>query len=178
MPADVARVVGLMANFPARWALCGGLAADSWLGYISREHGDVDVVVFEDDQLALRDLLAGWQLVAHDVHWDGKTAIWPNVPIPPTELWAGRHVDVPGHFHARSVDDFDFEVNIAQGSGKDWILHLDPHVAMPVDEAIAISRWGVPTAAPAVVAYYKLKPGAVAGRPGNENATNAAEGRG
>lgn len=158
MPADVARVVGLMANFPGRWGLCGGWAADAWLGHISRAHHDVDVVVFEDDQLALRDLLAGWQMVAHDDNWKGTIPIWPNQPIPATELWTGRHVDVPGHFHVRSADNFDFEINIAMRDAINWVLHTDPRVAMPVDEAIAISRWGVPTAVPAVVACYKLSP--------------------
>ena len=157
---DVARVVRLMAEFPRRWALCGGWAVDAWLGYVSREHGDVDVLIFEEDQLVLREHLAGWQMVAHDDNWNGKTPIWPNTPIPAVELWTGRHVDVPGHFHVRSDDNFDFEVNLNRCDGEEWVLNKDPLVSLPIDDCIGESRWGVPAATPALVAYYKLNPAA------------------
>jgi hypothetical protein len=42
-----------MSSFPAPWALCGGWAIDAWLGRQTREHGDVDVSVFLQDQRAL-----------------------------------------------------------------------------------------------------------------------------
>jgi hypothetical protein len=158
IPRDVARVVALMTKFPGQWALCGGWAVDAWLGKVSREHGDVDIAIFEDDQLALRDLLPGWQMVAHDDSWDAKTPIWPNVPIPPAELWMGRHVDVPGHFHVRSADNFDFEVNLNNRIGDQWRLNREPLVTLPIDNGIRISRWGVPTVSPELAAYYKLIP--------------------
>jgi hypothetical protein len=62
-------VAELMAAFDRPWVLCGGWAVDAWIGRQTREHVDVDLAVFHDDQLALRDYLAdGWLLNGHDEH--------------------------------------------------------------------------------------------------------------
>ncbi len=158
LPANVARVVELMAAFEGRWGLCGGWAADAWLGRITREHSDVDIFVFEDDQLALRDLLPGWQMVAHDDNWSGENPIWPNVPIVSSELWDGRQVEVPGHFHVRALDQFEFELNLNERDEEGWVFSREPRVALPIDRTLSLCEWGIPTVAPEVVAFFKLLP--------------------
>ncbi len=158
LPADVARVVELMSAFPGSWGLCGGWAVDAWLGRITREHSDVDIFVFEDDQLALRELLPGWQLVAHDDNWSGKNPIWPNVPIVASELWDGRRVEVPGHFHARAADEFEFELNLNERDGEDWVFSRELRIALPVSRTLSLCDWGIPAVALEVVAFFKLLP--------------------
>ena len=81
-----------MSAFPAPWALCGGWAIDAWLGRQTRDHGDVDICVFIQDQRALFDHLAGWQLIGHDNHVDDDSS----------EPWDGRQLCHPAHIHARS----------------------------------------------------------------------------
>ena len=55
-----------MGTFESTWALCGGWAVDAWLGRESREHHDIDVALFHEDQFALYEHLAGWRLIGHD----------------------------------------------------------------------------------------------------------------
>ena len=164
-PEPVARVAELMSTFGPRWALCGGWAVDSWLGRRTRDHGDIDVTVFHDDQRAIFDHLAGWHLIAHD----------PNVAGATTEPWNGRQLDLPAHIHARPgeglnigllnklvltpgaepLDDSNFEVMVNERSGEDWVLNHDPFAALPFKQSIRESLWGLPTAAPEVLLFFK-----------------------
>jgi Aminoglycoside-2''-adenylyltransferase len=163
--APVALIADLMSSFQPAWFLCGGWAVDSWLGRQTREHGDLDITVFHDDQRALFDHLSGWNLIAHD----------PNVAGATTEPWDGRRLDLPAHIHARpggdqnlealktwvstpgsqSRDGLDLEIIINERKGNDWVLAPDPSIALPLDRSIRQSPVGVPTAVPEVLMFYK-----------------------
>jgi aminoglycoside-2''-adenylyltransferase len=65
-PVSVAEVVGLFADAPFVWGLAGGYAVEQFIGKPIREHDDLDVVAFRDDQLAVQRWLAGWRLYASD----------------------------------------------------------------------------------------------------------------
>src|SRR3712207_5969706 len=61
-------IAALMADFDWPWAFCGGWAIDLWLGRVTREHKDVDILVFRRDQRAVQSYLRarGWTLeIAH-----------------------------------------------------------------------------------------------------------------
>ena len=160
VPEPVARVAGLMAAFRPRWFLCGGWAADSWLGRQTRDHADIDIVVFQDDQRAVFEHLAEWQLVAHDNHVEDDS----------TEPWTGRRLDLPAHIHARSHDaapatpgtgrgpGFNLEVLLNERSGRDWIFSREPLVTMPLLRCAQQSAWGLPTVVPEVILFYKANP--------------------
>ena len=60
------RVSELMGTLGRPWALCGGWAVDAWLGRVTREHLDVDLSVFEEDQAAGQDLNLDVQLNRRD----------------------------------------------------------------------------------------------------------------
>jgi hypothetical protein len=136
-----------MSTFSPDWALCGGWAVDSWLGHRSREHGDIDVTVFHDDQQSLFAHIAGWTPIAHD----------PNVPDDTDEPWDGRHVDLPAHIHTLPTDGFKFELILNERSGRDWILAPEPRIAMPLRDCVRQSPWGLPTLVPEVALFYKAK---------------------
>src|SRR5260221_13517298 len=93
VPEPVAVLAEQMGSYPAPWALCGGWAIDAWLGRESREHGDIDLSVFVQDQRALYEHLRGWQLLAHDAKWEpGDNDQW----------WDGRkRINHPAHIHGR-----------------------------------------------------------------------------
>lgn len=174
VPEPVARIGELMSSFEPWWALCGGWAVDSWLGRETREHGDLDIMVFEDDQRALFDHLAGWHLVAHD----------PNVAGDTTALWDGRRLDLPAHVHARPRDglnlealqawvktpgervrdDANLEVIFNERSGGRWVLSRELGISLPLERAAEESPWGLPTLVPEALMFYKAT--AYIGEPG------------
>jgi hypothetical protein len=165
VPDPVARVAELMSTFEPTWALCGGWAVDAWLDRQTRDHQDLDITVFSDDQRDLFNHLAGWQLIAHD-----------RVPGDADELWDGRPLNLDAHIHARSPeasgplperfdaagarivfpeDGFGLECQLNERSRGDWVLNREPRLTMPLRRAIRQSAWGVPTVAPEVIVFYK-----------------------
>jgi hypothetical protein len=158
VPDEVARIVDTMSGFPAPWALGGGWAVDAWIGEMTREHGDVDVIVFSDDHHEVYKHLRGWQLAHHpnlpddgNAAWDGRRLVWPDhlhgrlecgEEVPPGgALWAdqGWHLDV--QFNERAEDD--------------WVLSREPSVTLPIEQTSRNSPLGAPTVVPEVLLFYK-----------------------
>ena len=156
VPEPLARVADLMSTFRPRWSLCGGWAVDAWLGQETRDHADVDISVFADDQRVLFDHLAGWQLVAHDLNDTHQP-------------WDGRHLDLPNHIQARLDADerpadrgdaapqhgFNLDIQLGERSGEDWIMNREPRISLPLADCHRQSSWGVPTVVPEVLLFYK-----------------------
>jgi hypothetical protein len=133
-----------MAGYGRDWALCGGWGVDAWIGRQTREHLDVDLSIFDEDQLAIhRFLRDGWLLNGHDPHDDDST-----------HAWDGRRLEVPAHIHARAEGfDLDFQVNRRDGDA--WVFELEPRLTMPLSSAVRTSPWGLPTLAPEAILFYK-----------------------
>jgi hypothetical protein len=157
VPEAVAYVRDLLAGFGAPWFLCGGWAADAWLGRQTREHGDVDIAVLHRDQRAIVEHFQGWALVGHD----------PNVPDDTAEPWNGRQLDMPAHVHVPTRDSplagsptvshpaFEFEFLLNEGSDDSCVLNRELDVVVALDRCVRPSAWGLPTAAPEVVLFFK-----------------------
>ena len=171
VPEPVAPIAELMSTFRASWALGGGWAVDAWLGCQTRDHLDVDICVFIQDQRALFDHLAGWQLVAHG----------PNAPANTNEPWDGRRLDLPVHVHGRldtgevlpdgvltPQQGFGLDIQFGDRSGRDWILSStaawewpaaartrQPRIGVPLRHGIEASPWGLPTVVPKVLLFFK-----------------------
>jgi hypothetical protein len=166
-----------MAGFSRPWFLCGGWAVDAWLGRKTREHGDVDITVFHEDQRAIYEQLAGWHIIADDVEPD-------TVPVPGRPPWDGHILDpdhrwtwpkTPAHLHARPpgetalaalhawtnppykqpADDFNLEVMFNERSGSEWLINPEPRIARPFDVCVRDSPARIPTAAPEVLMFFK-----------------------
>ena len=151
-----------MADYPHAWALCGGWAVDAWLGEVTRDHQDIDIVVFDDDQLAAYEHLRArsWHLIAHDEAVGGAVR----------DLWDGRPLVLPAHVHcARDLDalrtwvpsgkprpgDLYLEVMVNERSGDDWVLNAEPLLAVPIRDSLRLSRWVSPAVVPEVLLFYK-----------------------
>lgn len=161
VPEHVALIAGVMATYRAPWALCGGWAVDAWLGRHTREHGDVDIIVFEDDQRVLFEHLRGWQLIGHDAPEPGGGGN--------ADLWTGRTLRVPGHLHGRidhgeppptdgvcTLDEgWVADIQINERQGERWTLMRDPLVAVPLANAVRPCPWGIPAVVPEVLLFYK-----------------------
>ena len=159
-PEAVARVATIMSGFGANWLLCGGWAADSALGRLTRDHHDIDITVFHEDQRALFEHLAGWQLVGHD----------DNVADDSSEPWLGRELHLPAHIHALPPGSapadpstgqgtgFNLEVILNERSGDEWLFSREPRISLPLSRCVVQSPWGEEVASPEVVVFYKALP--------------------
>ena len=160
VPEPVTRLAKVMSSYPRPWALCGGWALDASLGRITRDHGDVDLSVFDAHHVQLAEHLEGWQLIAHTSVVDDSS----------TGLWDGRRLPVPSHLHARAPQDAgplpeDGICNPAQGwwldiqidgiEGDEWVVRREPRVSLPLSQALFDSVWGVPATAPETVLFLK-----------------------
>jgi hypothetical protein len=149
-----------MSTYRAPWALCGGWAVDAWLGRQTREHGDVDITVSAQDLAILFDHLSGWQMVAH-----GHGIVLGDA----SELWDGRPLDPPAHLHARpdtgealpdgvvltAEQGFALDIMIDDQSGGEWTLSSEPRIVLPLRNCVRRSAWGLPTAVPEVLLFFK-----------------------
>jgi hypothetical protein len=141
----LARVADLMSDFGPIWALCGGWSVDAWLGRQTREHGDVDLTVFHDDQGAVCDYFtSGWLLNGHDAE-DGDG----------TQPWDGRHLGFPSHIHAYSDDGLHLDLQLNRRSGNDWVFSRRAGVTKPISRCLRPSATGLPTLVPEAILFYK-----------------------
>jgi len=65
-PLSLADLMQVFASAPFTWGVAGGYAVEQFLGASIREHSDVDVVVYRDEQPQVQRWLADWQLYAAD----------------------------------------------------------------------------------------------------------------
>jgi hypothetical protein len=142
----VARVAAVMRGTTLTWSLCGGWAVDAWLDRQTRDHGDVDVAVFRDEERAVYAELGGRRLVAHDTD-----------DADHDEPWDGRDLDFPAHLHARLDDGPDWELQVNERAGDVWLLSREPLVTAPLDRFAQRSPRGLPTMAPEVLLWYKAR---------------------
>ncbi len=144
IPEVLARVADLMAGYPANWAFCGGWSVDAWLGTITREHCDVDLTVFHDEQHALFEFFGdGWSLNGHDRHTPDTT-----------DEWDGHELEFPAHVHARR-DGFELDIQLDRRDGTDWLFSRRAGLLLPIEHCVRPSPWGIPVLAPEALLFYK-----------------------
>jgi hypothetical protein len=148
-PEPVRLLAQRMATYGAEWALCGGWAVDAWVGRPTREHHDVDVVVFHDDQRVLFEHVRGWSPIGHDDHVDDDSR----------EPWVGRRLDPPAHVHSRPPGDAaETEFHLVEREGGAWLLHREPRLSLPLADAVRPTPWGVRAVTPLVALFAKAVP--------------------
>jgi hypothetical protein len=122
-PLSLAETVDLFTGAPFAWALGGGYCVEQFVGAPYRDHDDVDVVIFRDEQLAAQRWLPGWVLYASDP--PGTHRLW-NVG---EYLPFGIH-DIWGYREGKAAWEFQFMVAEAEGEGEDaeWFSRRDPRI--------------------------------------------------
>jgi Aminoglycoside-2''-adenylyltransferase len=147
--SELHQVLRLLRDLPCPWGIAGGWAVDLFLDRLTREHQDIEVAIFRDDQLVLQDYLClrGWSL---DYVRGGRFFPWLKgeaLALPVHEIW-GQNDSEPSQ---------RLEVLLNERATDAFIFRRDPRIRMPIERAFIKSEKGIPILAPEIVMLYKSK---------------------
>src|SRR5579863_6818253 len=142
-------VAAALARFPRPWFFGGGWAIDLHLGAVTREHHDVDVLIFRDDQLLVQQALASFPIQKIIPHPQGLANQGTLAP------WGrGERLELPIHqFDVRREPGGPvwFQLMLGESDGTNWIFRRDPRITQPLARVGFHPLWGLPYLAPEIV---------------------------
>ncbi|WP_405088106.1 nucleotidyltransferase domain-containing protein [Microbispora sp. NBC_01389] len=145
--APLAEVIALFRNLAAPWWVSGGYAIELAVGRSFREHGDMDIAVLRRDQLAVRALLADWDVHAADP--PGTLRPWPVGEVLPDhvhDIWVREQPGAP----------WRLQVMLDDAEGETWVYRRDARIRRPLS-TLTIREDGVARIAPEVQLLFKAK---------------------
>ncbi|WP_079510237.1 nucleotidyltransferase domain-containing protein [Mesobacillus jeotgali] len=146
MPFEECRKINsLMSNFKQPWYIAGGWAIDLYLGKITRQHGDIEIALFRDDQFSLKDYLKSWDI--------------RKVEDQELKSWETEFLAQPIHeLHASNWKTGDkFEILLNETDGCNWRYRRDNRVEMTLKNVGSFNESGIPYLKPEIVLLYKSK---------------------
>ena len=146
-PLSVTEVAELFSGATFTWGLAGGYAVEQFLGRQLREHGDIDIVIFRDEQQQAQRWLTGWQLYAADP--PGTLRPWVN-----GEYLAYGIDDIWGHRFGASA--WQMQLMLAETEGAYWFSRRDHAIRGQRDDLI-VTYNGLPCVRVEVQLLYKAK---------------------
>jgi GrpB-like predicted nucleotidyltransferase (UPF0157 family) len=136
----------LMQGFQAEWCVPSGWALDAFMGSPSRYHFDLDLLIWREDQLGLRQhlLVQGWEL---HVPVDGVYHPWA----------ADEFLELPLHqVHARKDGRF-LDILLSERDAEGWRFRRDPQITHEISSVMLPSSLGVQILAPEIVLLFKSR---------------------
>lgn len=148
-PLSVEEVISTFADTPFQWCLAGGYAVEQFIGSSSpiRAHGDIDVVVYRDEQLNVQRWLNAWQLYAADP--PGELRKWHQDEYLPY----GIH-DIWGHRTGSTA--WELQLMLAEVEGNEWFSRRNSMIRGRREDLITEYN-GVPCIRIEVQLMYKAR---------------------
>lgn len=123
------------------WWIGGGWATDLFLGRVTRDHGDVDLLVLDRDQERLREM---WLEGSLERWHKGELVDWPEVD----RLVAGPDLLRPT---GGLVGGWKVELMITMTRGDSWVFHRGHQsIERPIAELGLVGALGLPYLAPEI----------------------------
>jgi hypothetical protein len=146
-PLSVIEVTALFADAPFTWGIAGGHALELFIREPIRDHDDIDVVVFRDEQRDVRRWLTGWQLYAADP--PGSLRPWQKdefLPVGVHDIWG----------HRLDADTWQLQLMLIEVEGGEWVSRRDPAIR-GLRAGLIETHSGVPCIRPEVQLIYKAR---------------------
>jgi hypothetical protein len=139
------RMYTLMSEFNRPWYIAGGWAVDLYHGKVTREHEDIEIMVFREDQFFLKEYLNQW-----DIYKVEDNQLKP---------WGTEFLNLPVHeVHAfNRKSDEKFEILLNETEKLEWKYRRDVRVKLPLMEVGRYTESGIPFLRPEIVLLYKSK---------------------
>ena len=176
------QVCNLFKAADFEYAICGGFALDMFVGKELRNHGDVDIVVYNEDKHRILKLLAdgGWLAFGRfmeegkpitqqlfykinditDNYWDSCKNMWvirpkhlPNVLERIDRLQEEVYTYKPRKWLVQEEIEF-IELEFDSRENGTFILQEAPKIIREMEKAI-LYRNNIPYLAPEIVLFYK-----------------------
>jgi hypothetical protein len=144
-PLTVTEVSNLFSRIPISWGIAGGWALDMHLGRKTREHSDIDIVIFrEDQQVVYQHLKNDWMLYKAK---DGKLSLWLEGEYldEVSDIWISRDNQSPW---ALQIMLMDYEQ-------EHWIYRREKTIKLAKVELFSFDENNVPYLKPAIQLLYK-----------------------
>lgn len=138
-------VNNLMAGFEGKWCIAGGWAIDLYLGKETRTHGDIEILVFREDQKILKNYLKEWEICKVE---ERKSSVWKH-----------EHLELPVHeLHAiHRVTGRKLEILLNEKDEENWLFRRNTRIKKSLSGIINFSKSGIPYLRPEIVLLYKAK---------------------
>jgi hypothetical protein len=139
------RLTALMTGFEKTWFIAGGWAIDLFIGKETREHKDIEIVIFRKDQFYLKDYLKEWE--------------FKKVINGEFHIWEDEFLELPIHeIHTSNKLTGDtIEVLLNESEDNDWRFRRDLRISYPLHSVWSYSEKGIPYLNPEIVLLYKAK---------------------
>ncbi|MHA1968675.1 MAG: nucleotidyltransferase domain-containing protein [Candidatus Hodarchaeales archaeon] len=140
-----------MKDFNKPWYIAGGWAIDLFLGLVTRSHQDIEIIIFRNHQIKLREYLCEWKF-------------WKVIPkIGLLEPWFDDEwLDFPIHEiyalqYKGETDNSVFEILLNESDGNSWLFRRNLNIKRSLETISKISEDGIPYLCPEIVLLYKAK---------------------
>jgi GrpB-like predicted nucleotidyltransferase (UPF0157 family) len=130
----------VLKSFRRPWFVAGGWATDLFLGCETREHQDIDIAIFREDQFALRRHLSGWN--------------WEKVVNGTSLGWGSdQWLELPVHEVRASESGHHLEFLFNERRGDLWMFPRDQTVVRSISHFR--SDAALPILPPEILLLYK-----------------------
>lgn len=139
----------LLTNLRCTWGIAGGWALDLFLDRVTREHKDIEVAIFREDQLILQEYLSAQGGFLEYVR-EGQFFPWRR----------GERLVLPIHeIRCRTPSSSlrCLEVLLNERKEDAFVFRRDSRIGAPITRAFLQSKSGIPVLAPEIVLLYKSK---------------------
>jgi hypothetical protein len=133
-----------MKGFDRPWAIAGGWSTDLFLGKATREHDDIEIIVFRNDQIAVRQYLIGWTFTKVE---NGIVTPWGH----------GEFLLPPIHETYAERWNEKIEILLNETDGDNWIYRRDSRIHRKLQIAVLTTKNEIPILSPEITLLYKSK---------------------
>ena len=147
LPLRANKAFALLEQFDKPWFVAGGWALDLFLGRQTRDHTDIEIAIFREDQLALQRILKGWRL---ELSTKEGRRIWQP----------GEWLQLPLHeIHTYDSDNDGVEFLLNEKSDSEWVFRRNKAVKREISALTMYTQDGIPFFGPEIVLLYKAGEG-------------------
>ncbi|MFD1989879.1 nucleotidyltransferase domain-containing protein [Paenibacillus nicotianae] len=143
-PLTVKEVNLLFQSMPIVWGIAGGWALDLHIGRQIREHKDIDVIVFRQDQQKVYSYLSQ-EWILYKVY-KGTLEIWKGEPLEQVnDIWVKKDEQSAWSFQLMFVDQVD----------ENWIYRRHPMILRKASDIFLTTTEHIRYLRPEIQLLYK-----------------------